>query len=162
MTVANVVKEFKGIYPGDASQLSPPTEIEDLITDSTWEVGHEVADGSAGATGTYWAVKVPWNVQILEVVVCPGGALTADNTNNAVLTLAKADGLGGAATTVATLTTNAASGNWVADTFKNFTLSATFANTLVNDGQILTLKKTVGGTGVVVPVSYITIRYRKV
>lgn len=160
MSVANVLKQFSGIYPSDSTALS--TDVEDVLSDWTWEVGHEAADAAASTTATYWAIKVPWNVRIVEVVVCPGGALTADNTNNAVLTLAKADGAGGSATTVATLTTNVASGNWVADTFKSFTLSATPANLLVNDGQILTLKKTVGGTGVVVPISFFTIRYRKV
>lgn len=160
MTVANVVKEFQGVFAND--QATGEADTQDLLTDLTWEVGHEAADAAASTTATYWSIKVPFNVRILDVTVCPGAALTADNTNNAVLTLAKADGAGGAATTVATLTTNAASGNWVADTFKSFTLSATFANTLVNDGQILTLKKTVGGTGVVVPISFITIRYRKV
>lgn len=160
MSVANVLKQFSGIYPSDSTAL--PTDVEDTLSDWTWEIGHEAADAAAGTLATYWAIKVPWNVRIVEVVVCPGAALTADNTNNAVLTLAKADGAGGSATTVATLTTNVASGNWVADTFKSFTLSATFANTLVNDGQILTLKKTIGGTGVIVPISFFTIRYRKV
>ncbi len=160
MTVANVLKQLKGVFPSDASQLD--TDVEDVFSDSTWEVGHEAADAAASTTATYWAIKVPWNVRIIDVTVCPGGALTADNTNNAVLTLAKANGAGGAATTVATLTTNAASGNWVADTFKSFTLATASADQLVNDGQILTLKKTVGGTGVVVPISFITIRYRKV
>lgn len=160
MTVANVVKEFQGVFAND--QATGLADTQDLLTDLTWEVGHEVADASAGATATYWAVKCPFNVQIIDVTICPGGSLTADNTNNAVLTLGKSDGAGGAITTVASITTNVASGNWVADTYKSMTLSATFANTLVNDGQLITLKKTVGGTGVVVPISFITIRYRKV
>ncbi len=123
----------------------------------TADSGTNIATDEVTGTGEH--------VQVVKLAVSADGsrtALTADNTNNAVLTLAKADGLGGSATTVATLTTNVASGNWVADTFKSFTLSATAANLLVNDGQILTLKKTVGGTGVVVPISFFTIRYRKV
>ena len=160
MTVANVVKELTGVYGND--QATGVADIQDLVTDGTWIVPHTLADGAAGTDATFFAMKVPFNVQIIEVVICPGAALTADDTNNAVLTLAKADGAGGAATTVATLTTNVASGNWTADTFKTIALSATFANTLVNDGQILTFKKTHGGTGVVVPIAYISIRYRKV
>jgi hypothetical protein len=42
------------------------------------------------------------------------------------------------------------------------TMSATPANRLVADGQILTLKKTHASTGTVTPASTLTIRVRKV
>jgi hypothetical protein len=41
------------------------------------------------------------------------------------------------------------------------TLSATLANTLVADGQIVTLKKTHAGAGTVTPASTLTLRVRK-
>ncbi len=41
------------------------------------------------------------------------------------------------------------------------TMSATVANTLVADGQLLTLKKTHAGAGTVTPASTVTLRVRK-
>ena len=112
------------------------------------------ADGAAGTTTAYSAtpgVYAPRDGRILGARILPHGALTADNTNNAVINIDKSDGLGGAATIMAAVTTNVASGNWVAGAFKAMALSATPANTRFTKGQLLSFDITKGGTGVVVP-----------
>jgi hypothetical protein len=159
MTVANVLKEFKGVYAND--QATGDADVQDLLSDGIWNMPITL-DAAAGTDYTYALIKVPFNVQIIDVTICPGAALTAADATANTITLAKADGAGGSATTVASIVTNVASGNWVADTFKSMTLSATAANLLVNDGQILTLKKTHASTGTVTPASTCTVRYRKV
>lgn len=158
MTIENVAKEFQGVFCND--QADPVADMQDALTDLVWNIPI-VLDAAAGTDYTYGSIKVPFRVRVLDVTICPGAALTAADATANTLTLAKADGAGGAATTVASITTNLASGNWVADTFKALTLSATFANTLVADGQILTLKKTHAGAGTVTPASTCTIRVRK-
>lgn len=158
MSVANVSKMLKGTLTQD--QADPDADLQDLLLDDAFTVQKTAADAAASDVYTLWSAKVPFAIQIVEVTVCPGAALTANDTNNAVLTLGKADGAGGASTAVAAVTTNTASGNWVADVYKN--APVTVANSLVADGQILTLKKTIGGSGVIVPISHVTIRYRRV
>lgn len=159
MTVANVVKEMTGIFPSDSSQLS--TDIQDAITDDIITIPM-LLDGAAGTDYTYGSFKAPFAFQVVEAVICPGAALTAADATANTYTVAKADGAGGGATTVATLATTVAAGNWVADVFKTMTLSATFANTLVARGQIVTLKKTHLSTGTVTPQSTLVLKIRRV
>ena len=158
MTVEIVNKRLQGVFANE--ETDPKTDAEDIFTDGVWNIPI-VLDAAAGTDYVYGSIKVPWRVKSLDATICPGAALTAADATANTLTLAKADGAGGAATTVASIVTNLASGNWVADTFKALTLSATPANVLVADGQILTLKKTHAGAGTVTPASTLTIRYRK-
>lgn len=158
--VLDLYKRLKGHLANDASDQD--AAVQDAFFDGTWNFFKASADAMAADASTIGALKVPFNVQIIALDVVPNTTLTAHDTNNAVITLGKADGAGGSSTAVATLTTNTTSGNWAADTFKAATLSATFANTLVSDGQVLTLKITKGASGVVVPISSYTIRYRRV
>lgn len=88
------------------------------------------------------------SIKILAAKIESDGALTADNTNNAVITVKQGDGAGGARSTVATLTTNVASGNWVAFTAKD--LGAITNPTVPADG-IITVTVTKGGAGVQMP-----------
>lgn len=159
MSVANVLKELNGIYPSDSTQLS--TDVQDVFSDDVITM-YMTLDAAAGTDYTYGSFKAPFAFQVVEAVVCPGAALTAADATANTYTLAKADGAGGSATTIATLVTTLAGGNWVADTFKTMTLSATFANTLVARGQIVTLKKTHLSTGTVTPASTLAIKIRRV
>jgi hypothetical protein len=159
MTVAAIVKELKGVYGND--QATGNADIEDLVTDGIWMISMEL-DAAAGTDTVYGSIKVPWNVRILDATICPGAALTAADATANTYTLSKADGAGGALTTVASVVTNVAGGSWVADTFKAMTLSATPANRLVNDGQLMVLKKTHASTGTVSPASTLVLRYQKV
>lgn len=158
MTVENVAKEFQGVYCND--QSDPAADVQDLLTDLNINIPI-VLDAAAGTDYVYGSFKAPYRFKVLSATICPGAALTAADATANTLTLAKADGAGGAATTIASIVTNLASGNWVADTFKEMTLSATAANVLVADGQIVTLKKTHAGAGTVTPASTLSIRIRK-
>lgn len=158
MTVANVVKELQGVYGND--QATGEADIQDLVTDDTL-CFTTVVDSAAGTDFTHLAWKAPYALRIISVVVC-GGALTAADATANTFTLAKDDGAGGASTSVATLVTNLAGGDWVASTYKNFTLSTVAGATSLTDGQRLTLKKTHAGAGTATPQVTWTIRYRKI
>jgi hypothetical protein len=158
MTIANVAKEFQGVYCND--QADPVADAQDLLTDLTINIPM-VLDAAAGTDYTYGSFKAPYRFQVIEVIVCPGAALTAADATANTYTLGKSDGAGGAITTIATLTTTLAGASWVADTYKTMTLSATAANLLVADGQLVTLKKTHLSTGTVTPASTCSIRIRK-
>lgn len=158
MTVQNVAKEFQGVFCND--QSDPVADAQDALTDLIINIPM-VLDAAAGTDYVYGSFKAPYRFQVIDACVCPGAALTAADATANTYTLAKADGAGGSATTIATLVTNLAGGNWVADTFKTMTLSATAANVLVADGQLVTLKKTHASTGTVTPASTLSIRIRK-
>jgi hypothetical protein len=158
MTVENVAKEFQGVFCND--QSDPVADAQDALTDLIINIPI-VLDAAAGTDYVYGSFKAPYRFQLIEAVICPGAALTAADATANTLTLAKADGAGGAATTVASIVTNLAGGNWVADVFKAMTLSATPANVRVADGQLVTLKKTHAGAGTVTPASTVTLRIRK-
>jgi hypothetical protein len=158
MTVENVAKRLQGVYCNE--ETDPVADAQDVFTDLVWNLPI-VLDAAAGTDYVYASFKAPFRFRVLEAVICPGAALTAADATANTLTLAKADGAGGAATTVASIVTNLASGNWVADTFKAMTLSATAANVLVADGQLVTLKKTHAGAGTVTPASTLSLRIRK-
>ena len=112
------------------------------------------ADGTAATTTAYSATPGMYAARdgrLLGAKIIPHGALTADNANNATINIDKSDGLGGAATAMASLTTNVASGNWVAAAFKTMALSATPANLRFTKGQLISFDIAKAASGVVVP-----------
>ena len=118
------------------------------------------ADGAAStATAETIFLAATRKFRVTSVKYLPSAALTADNTNNAVLTLRRRDADGTNAVSVATITTNIASGNWVQWVAKALVLSGTAANLVLAEGQCLTLEITKGGTGVVVPAGSLEIQY---
>ena len=104
--------------------------------------------GNAASTGNLPVWMAPAKCQITAVYLNPSAAITADGTNNAIYTLTR-HRAGASATTVATRTWAAT--NSVAVTPEAMTLSATAANLLLNADDTLTIIKTVGGTGLVIP-----------
>lgn len=107
------------------------------------------ADGAAGTATTETAfARVSRTGTIVGAWFVPSAALTADNTNNAALALAKRDGIGGGSTSVASLTTTIANGNWTA--FVPVSLG-TLSNASVAAGNVLTFAISKNGSGVVVP-----------
>lgn len=125
------------------------------------------ADGSAAATQALFpGLRVDNNIEVTSCVLVPYGALTADATNNATVSLEANDGAGGAATTVASgVTTAGGTGTWTAGTRIPLTLSATLANRIVSGLAAerwlgMTIAK--GGTGVAVPSCKLVIQYRLV
>ena len=135
-------------------------DLQDAFYDGVWTF-HKPAADTAGTDYTYWAMKVPFDVEIVAVDICPHGTLTANDTNYATLTLEKADGAAGSATAVATQTTKitGGSGDWAADTFVPLTVDA--SEKTVDDGQMLLVEAVKAGTGVAVPISSFSIRYRR-
>ncbi len=115
-----------------------------------YEFVKPAADGAAGTATTesiLGAVTAPGVVTAVRIL--PAAALTADNTNNAVITIAYRRAAG-AAQTIATFTTNVAAGNWVAWTA---IVAASLTNTSLQKGDMLTIAIAKGGTGVIVPIS---------
>lgn len=158
MTVATSLKKIKGFdLVGEAD---PDTDLQDLFTDRILRM-RIILDAAAGADYTKSSFKVPFAMVIREAVILPGAGLTASAADYNTFTLAKADGAGGAATTMATLLTDVAGGDWVADVFKPMTNGTLAARTLT-EGQLVTLKKTYAASGTVTPASTLIIRYRKV
>ena len=159
MSVANVLRELAGVYPSDSTQTV--NDVNDVFTDDVVTINMAL-DAAAGTDTFYGAFKAPFAFQVVEASVCPGGALTAADATANTYTLGKADGAGGSSTAIGTLVTTLAGGSWVADVFKPLTLSATFANTLVARGQLVTFKKTHLSTGTVTPASTLSIKIRRV
>lgn len=116
---------------------------------------HEVvkaADGAAGTTTAETLVGLnPLIGRVTAARILPAANVTADATNNATVTLSKRDAAGGTKTTVATLITNVAGGNWTAWVPKDMALSGTSANLDVVAGSVLTFEVAKGGTGVQLP-----------
>jgi hypothetical protein len=158
MSAGAVLKELAGIYPSDATGAA--TDVQDVFSDDVW-VADVVADAAAGTDYTYASIKAPFALQIVDVVVGPGGALTGATATANTYTLGKSDGLGGSITSMATLVTTTGN-DWVADVFKSFTLSTVQGALNVTRGQLITLKKTHASTGTVTPQSTFTIKFRRI
>lgn len=105
-----------------------------------------------GAANTATAEKVIYRAHraetITAILLALDSALTADNTNNATITIRRRSSSGGSAVTVATFTTNVAGGNFVA--FAPKSLGA-ISNAALAAGEVLTVEITKGGTGVQIP-----------
>lgn len=125
------------------------------------ELFHKVAADGAASTATAETpiFTAAFPTVLKSITIVPGAALTADNTNNAVITFARRDAGGSNKVTIGTLTTNVASGNWVAWTDK---VLASLANTTLTAGQHVTMEITKGGTGVAVPISTVRIAHNAV
>ena len=126
-----------------------------------WTIEHPTGiTDTAGTDYTYGGIKVPFNITIVAVDICPHATLTADNTDYATLSLTKSDGAAGSATTIASQTTQiTGSGNWAADTYVPLTVTAADAD--VDDGQMLLFEKVHANSGVSVGGCSVTIRYRR-
>lgn len=106
----------------------------------------DAAAGTATAETIVFVATGP--ITFRNIGFMPSAALTADNTNNATITVRRraADGTGAA--TVVAITTNVASGNWTQWVRKSF---GALANNSLTAGQMLTIEITKAGTGVAVP-----------
>lgn len=93
-----------------------------------------------------------------------GAGITADNTNYASIALKKDDGIGGASVVALSINTQITdSGNFTSLVSKAFTTkSATPANLVIAPGANVYFAITKPGSGVVVPISGYTFRFRKI
>jgi hypothetical protein len=157
MTVANVAKEFQGVFAND--QADPVADTRALLMDGVWSVT-SVVDSAAGTDFTYVSIVVPFAVKIIAINIAPTGALTGADATANTYTAGKSNGLGGAITAMGTHVTNLAGGNWAADVLEPFTLTA--ANCDMTLGQLLTIKKTHAGAGTATPQAAWNITYRKI
>jgi hypothetical protein len=154
---------FKTLAFADSSAEESIAEAALGLT-RTEEVFYKVAaDSGASDTTLLWAKQIKSKIQITQVTIMPLAALTADNTNNKIVSLEVDDGAGGSDTQIAAKTTTVANGNWVAGTAFDLTLSATTANHVV-DGATATkwliFKLAINGTGVVCPACKMYVTYK--
>jgi len=116
----------------------------------TW--AKTAADGAAATATAETVIGTVGSASGFAIGSCvfaPAAALTGDNTNNAVITVAKRTAATpGTPVTIASLTTNVAAGNWTAWKAVSLTVAA---GAFVSPGDVLTIAITKGGTGVVVP-----------
>lgn len=107
------------------------------------------ADAAAAtATAEQPFFAAPFALLVTAISVLPAAALVADNANNATITIRRRDVAGANPATVASITTNVASGNWTQHVAKALVLGA---GVRLAAGEILTFEVTKAGTGVVVP-----------
>lgn len=113
--------------------------------------------GNAASTGNLPAWQAPAKCKIVGARLVPSAAITADGTNFGVYTLTRHTA-GASGTSVASRTWAAV--NSAAVTPEEMTLSATAANLLLAEADTLTIVKTVGGTGLVIPACLLVVRFQ--
>lgn len=123
-----------------------------------FNIAHQVAaDAAASTTTAETAIAYLKSAQtVARIMVVPTGAVTASDTVYATITVAKRDGAGGAATTIATLITNVATGSWVAFTPKTF--GAITAGDIAA-GSVLTYTVAKASTGTQLPAFKLQIEF---
>lgn len=121
---------------------------------------YALGQATAGSVDAWPAFKAPKACTITGVTWIPAAAVTGAATNNFALQ-AKNTGLLGAGTTAVTTAKTYASGtNSVALSPEALTLSSTAADLNMAAGEVLTLVRTVNGTGLASPHGHIEISYR--
>jgi len=105
----------------------------------------KIGSAAAGANevARYGINSQPGKALVEKVMFVPDTAVTADDTNNGVLTIKVG------ATTIGTLTTNLAHGNLVAGTAYSVTLTASGADLEVDALETVSVTKTFAGSGAV-------------
>lgn len=139
-------------FPVRSSDIFEPIGGKDTV------VYTKAVDGGAGtATAELPIFRAPFACTITAINITPGAALTADDTNNAVLLVDKRPATDpGTPANIATLTTNVAAGDWVAWT--PVSLGALTGATL-QAGDVVTFEITKGGTGVAVPRAVLSVDF---
>lgn len=132
---------------GGSGQQANILEQEDMApTESPcWDYSGDAAANSTLSERPFF--RAPRAVTIEAVSIEPSGTVTADGTNYATVTIRKRNGTGGGATTIASLATDVAGGNWTAWTRKTTTLS----NSTLAADDIVTVEVTKANAGVQLP-----------
>jgi len=109
---------------------------------------HTLSDAAANTATAERIVRRPrWHGTVTSVTFC-GAAIAADNTDYVTVTIAKRDGAGGGATTIATYDSRAANeGAITAFTPKAFTLSAVAGAVDLLESDEVTITVVKGGSG---------------
>lgn len=114
--------------------------------------GPTLTAASTAGTTYYWTVaRVDRPVKVIEVRVCPGGALTADNTNYAGISYEYTNDGGGSAVVMGSVNTKVTGTNsWLAQ--QSFVVTANAAiNAVIPAGSFIYIKSAASGGGVAIP-----------
>lgn len=152
--VARLATAGSAVYTGNVKNAA-----RNLLR-PTFVLVKPAADAMASDTTAYTAayqIRMPRAGRILGAAIQPQAALTANASNNAVVSVQKGDGAGGAGVIMASYTSDVAGGNLAAGVTKALTLSATAANLRFPINSVLSFAITKGGTGVVVPILTISV-----
>lgn len=109
------------------------------------------AQSTPATTESFVVGEAQSDYVVTDVALVPQGTLTAADAANRTFSLTNTGSNGLGTTVIATLQTNLAGGNWVANDEKAFTLHATVANRNVAAGDVLSCVETVTGAGVAHP-----------
>lgn len=104
--------------------------------------------GTAGTNATEVAIPVQLKCKVVAIYITAPVAVTGDDTNNKVFTIAKRTA-GGSATTIGTYTTSASPANSMT-AFSPVTLTLTASAVELASGDCITVKAIKGGTGVAI------------
>jgi len=118
----------------------------------------DLALAGAAAVPEHSLGEAPFAGTVTEVTLIPEAALTAADATARTLTLFNRGQAGAGTTVVATLVTNLAGGNWVANDEKAFTLTATVADRAFARGDVFEIVETVAGAGTARPQCEVTVR----
>lgn len=89
--------------------------------------------------------------KILRAYYVPAAGVTAHDTDYATITISKYTAAGGSKTTIASLSTVIASGDWTALVPKQITLTSTLADRVLEAGAAITYQIAKPGNGVQLP-----------
>lgn len=135
------------------------TKLVDISGDVELARAYVPAQGTAGTPNEWVVGDMPIRAEVTSVEFIPEAAVTGAATNNFALNLrnrGQADaGAVGIATTTFASGTNAAARRPLA-----VGLNATVANRYVNVNDVLTLERTVNGTGLASPAGMLIVRGR--
>lgn len=156
---------FLGIDEGSGDALLWPGRVAHAIAmglaiakapGALWQKA--AADATAAtATAESLIPRHPRQERVTSIEYVPAAALTANDTDYVTITIRKRDGAGGAAATVATLTTKitGGSGDWTA--FVPVSLG-TITNGDLLVGDLLTIEITKAASGKVVPIGFLRVK----
>jgi hypothetical protein len=145
---------------GSSKDITNPKGAAKRLIRRTVILRKPAADAMAADATAYTAAEMVYlfaPCRVLGAKLLPQSTLTAHASNNAVVNVVKGDGAAGAAVVIATYTSDVAGGNLAAGTTKAMSLTTTEADTRIPTGGVLGFNVTKGGTGVVVPVSAISV-----
>lgn len=121
------------------------------------ECRHIPVQATLGTDDNWPLWQAQFKCVVTSVTFVPADAITANATHYSVYTLTRYTA-GATATTVATRSWAAT--NSVAETPEAMTLSATAANLILAADDTLSMVKTHGGNGLVIPEALLVVRYK--
>ncbi len=130
------------------SELQGAANAGSRVAPPQWQ--KVAADGAANtATAETFFYRAPVAMLLLAAHLVFDAAVTADDTNNAVVTIRRRDSAGANAAVVKAFTTNIAGGDFVAFAPKAL---GSLSNTSIPAGSVLTVEISKDGSGVQLPI----------